>query len=81
MAAETRNMCDAYIDDALSQMMTYKWFKHFKNGRTLKDDSEPSGRNSPSISKPLIAQVKNTILGNHQLTDRKVAEEVGISIG
>jgi hypothetical protein len=53
--------------DALSQM-TYEWFKRFKNGRTSMDDHEQSGRPSTSRSKPLIAQVKNIIHGNCQLT-------------
>jgi hypothetical protein len=43
-AAETRNMlCEAYNDDALSQTMTYDWFKFFKNGRTSTDDNERCG--------------------------------------
>jgi hypothetical protein len=41
-----------------SQMMTYEWFKCFKNGRTLMDDNERSGQPSTSRSEPLIAQVK-----------------------
>jgi hypothetical protein len=34
MAWETHNMwLEAYGDDALSQMMTYKWFRFFKKGK------------------------------------------------
>jgi hypothetical protein len=34
-AAEAHIMLhEAYGDDTLSQMTTYKWFKRFKNGRT-----------------------------------------------
>jgi hypothetical protein len=34
-AAESHNMLqEAYGNDALSQTMTYEWFKCFKNGRT-----------------------------------------------
>jgi AraC-like DNA-binding protein len=70
-----------YNDDALSQMVTYEWFICFKNGGTSMDDNELSGQPSTSRSKPLIAQVKNVIHGNHQLTLQAVAEEVGISTG
>jgi hypothetical protein len=31
---------EAYGDDAWGQKITYKWFKHFKNGRTTMDDNE-----------------------------------------
>jgi hypothetical protein len=48
---------EAYGDDTLSQMTTYKWFKRFKNGRTWMDDDDE--RTSTSRSRPLIAQVKN----------------------
>jgi hypothetical protein len=67
-AAKTRNMCGTYSNYALSQMMTYEWSKHFKNGRTSADNDEWSSRHSTSRSEPLIAQVKNIIHENHQLT-------------
>jgi hypothetical protein len=64
-AAETHNMLrEAYSDDALSQTMTYKWFRRFKNERMSMDDDEQSDRPSASRSEPLIAQVKNIIHGN-----------------
>jgi hypothetical protein len=67
--AETLKMlCEAYSDDSLSEMMTYEWFKNFKNGRTSMDDNERAGQPSTSKSKPLIAQVKNIISGNRGLT-------------
>jgi hypothetical protein len=31
-------LCQAYGNDVLNQMVTYKWHKHFKNGRSLTDD-------------------------------------------
>jgi hypothetical protein len=47
MATEThRVLREAYSDDALSQIMTHKWFKCFKNRRTSTDDDDQSGRNS-----------------------------------
>jgi hypothetical protein len=50
-------------------MMTYEWFKHFKNGRTSMDDNEQSGQPSTSKSKPLIVRVKNITRENCWLTD------------
>jgi len=33
----------AFGDNALGQMHTYEWFKHFKNGQMSVDDKERSG--------------------------------------
>jgi hypothetical protein len=74
-------LLEAYSNDAWCQTVTSEWFKRFKNGKTLMDDSKLSDRPSTSGSKPLIAQVKNFICGYRRLTARKVAEEVGVSTG
>jgi hypothetical protein len=42
-------LCEAYGDDASSQITTYEWFGHFKNGRNSMDD-ERSGQ--PSTLEP-----------------------------
>jgi hypothetical protein len=34
---------EAYIDNAWSQTMTYKWFKGFKDGRTSTYDDKQYG--------------------------------------
>jgi hypothetical protein len=66
-AAETHNMFhEAHGDDAPSQMPTYEWFRHFKNGKTARDDDDDDERSGQlSRSEPLIAQVKNIIHKNH----------------
>jgi hypothetical protein len=61
-------------------MMTYVWFKRFKNGRTSMDNDEHSSRASTSRPEALSAKVKN-IDGNRPLTVREAAGKVGISIG
>jgi len=33
---------EAFGDNALCQMQTYEWFKHFKNGRMSVEDEECS---------------------------------------
>jgi hypothetical protein len=58
---------EASGDDAWSQMMTCRGFRHFKNGRTSVDD-EQCGRPSTSRSEALIAQMKNIIHGNRRLS-------------
>ena len=44
------------------------------------EDARP-GRPSTSTSDDHVKRVRAVILGNHRLTVRKVADEVGISIG
>jgi hypothetical protein len=34
---------EAFGDNALGQMQTYEWCKHFKNGHVSVDDKEHSG--------------------------------------
>jgi hypothetical protein len=34
---------EAFGDNALGQMQSYKWFKHFKNGQMSVNDEEHSG--------------------------------------
>jgi hypothetical protein len=70
-AAETHSMLrEAHGNDTLSQTTTYKWFKRFKNGRTIVVDDEWSGRPSASRFEPLIAQVKNIIHVNCRLSEK-----------
>jgi hypothetical protein len=33
---------EAYSNDASCKTITYKWFKHFNNGRASTDDDEQS---------------------------------------
>jgi hypothetical protein len=73
-------LCGAWSNDASSKTITYKWFKHFKNGRTSTDDNEQSGQ-SQTQDPNTIALVKNVICGNGQLTVLQVAREVGIPTG
>jgi len=41
---ETQKMLkEAFGGNAVGQKQTYKWFKHFKNGRISVDDEEVSG--------------------------------------
>jgi len=35
-----RMSCQAYSDEVLSKMTTYKWYKRVQSGRTLMDDDE-----------------------------------------
>jgi len=43
-AVETHKMLkEAFGGNALGQMQTYEWFKHFKNGQMSVGDEEHSG--------------------------------------
>lgn len=68
---------EAHDNDALSQAMTCKWFRQFKNGNTVVDDDEQTHRSLTPESRPLIAQFKKLF---KEIVDWVVPEEVGISI-
>jgi hypothetical protein len=61
--------------------MIYEWHKHFQSERTSTYDDEMMGRPSSSRNNSLIAQVKDIVCVNCQLTLWEAAEETGIFIG
>jgi predicted DNA-binding protein YlxM (UPF0122 family) len=71
----------------LSAMMQWvlrkskEWFNCFKNGHTLADSDQRSGRLSTSRNANVIENVWSLILQDHRLTIREIADEVGISTG
>ena len=70
----------AYGEDCMSRTQYCDWFKHFKEGRMLVSEDPRTGRTSTS-TKDHVERVLAVIGGNRHLTVRKVANEVGISIG
>ena len=69
----------AFGEEAMCRTQTYKWWKRFKEGRTLVDDDPRSGRPSTSKTDDNVAKVREVIRSNRRLTVREVAEEVSIS--
>jgi transposase len=58
-----------------------EWFNRFKDGRTLADSDQRSGRPSRSRNANVIENVRSLILEDRRLTVREIADEVGISTG
>jgi hypothetical protein len=67
-AVETHSMLhEANSDVALSQTMTCKVLRHFKNGRTSVDNNEQCGQPSILRSEPLITRVRTDYLRSLQI--------------
>jgi hypothetical protein len=71
----------AFSDDAMVATQTKEWFNHFKDGRTLADSDQRSGRPSTSRNASVIENVRSLILEDRHLTVQEIADEVGISTG
>jgi hypothetical protein len=57
------------------------WFNRFKDGRTLADRDQRSGRKSTSRNANVIENVRSLSLEDRCLTVREISDEVGISTG
>jgi hypothetical protein len=71
----------AFSDDAMGAMQIKECFNHFKDGRTLADSDQRSGRPSTSRNANVIENMRSLILEGRRLTVREIADEVGISTG
>ena len=71
----------AHGEDCMSWTQCCEWFKRFKEGTMSVDEDPRPERTSTSTNDDHVERVHATIRGNHHLTVREVAEEVGISIG
>ncbi|PNF29661.1 hypothetical protein B7P43_G15773 [Cryptotermes secundus] len=81
-AAETHQMLkQAFGENSLGQTKTYNWYKRFKNGRTLTDDHDRSGRPSTGKTPENVAKVRNLILQDHRLTIQDLYNTLGLSYG
>jgi transposase len=65
--AETiRKIQQAFGNDAMSATRIKEWFNHFKDGRTLADSDQRSGRPSTSWNANVIENVRSLILEDHR---------------
>jgi ribosomal protein S14 len=71
----------AFDDDAMGDMQIREWFNCFKDGRTLVDSNQRSGRPSTSRNANIFENVWSLILEDCRLTVREIADKVGISTG
>jgi hypothetical protein len=62
-------------------MQTYKWFKHFKNGRMSVDDEERFGRPSTVTMTENVAEVREALLEDQRKIINCVCNIVGLSYG
>jgi hypothetical protein len=80
--AETnRKSQQAFSDDAMGATQIKEWFNCFKDGRTLVDSDQHSGKPSTSRNAYVIENVHSLILEDHRLSIREISDEVGISAG
>jgi hypothetical protein len=80
--AETiRKIQQAFGDDAMHAMQIKEWFNHLKDGCTLADSDQRSGRPSTSRNANFIETVRSLILEDRRLTVQEIADEVGINKG
>jgi hypothetical protein len=71
----------AFGDDALGATQIKGWFNHFKDGRTLADSDQRSGRLSKSRNANIIEIMHSLILEDCRLTVREISDKFGISTG
>jgi len=80
--AETYEMLQAaFGESCLSQLKTFEWYSHFKNGRRSFEDDPRPGRLSTSHTEETVARLQEIIHADRRLTIREVAEDVGIAFG
>jgi hypothetical protein len=66
---------------ALSQAITFEWFKRFKDGRESVDDRKHSGRPSACTSPEIIAKVRAVTLQDRKQTLHDVCNRIGLLQG
>jgi hypothetical protein len=71
----------AYGEDCVDRAQFCEWFKRFKLGRMSVGEDPRPGRISSSTNDDHFERVRALIRGNHRLTVREFADEMGISIG
>jgi hypothetical protein len=74
-----RKIQQAFGDDAMGATQIREWFNCFKDGCTLTESDQCSGRTSTSRNANVMENVRCLILEDHCLTVREIADEVGIS--
>ncbi|PNF38892.1 hypothetical protein B7P43_G09916 [Cryptotermes secundus] len=81
-AAETHQMLkQAFGENSLGQTQTYNWYKRFKNGQTLTDDDNRSGRPLTGKTPENVAKDRDLVLQDHQLIIEDLSNTLGLSYG
>jgi transposase len=66
----------AFGDDAMGATQIKEWINRFRDGRTLADSDQSSGRPSTSRNANVIENMCSLILEDRHLTIREIADEV-----
>jgi len=67
-----------YGDNAIKKTAVYKWVKDFSEGRDSVTDEEGSGQSATSRTEENIANVRQIVRENRQLTLKSMPEQVNI---
>jgi hypothetical protein len=76
-----RKIQQAFGDDAMGAMQIKEWFNGFKDGCTLANSDQRSGKPSTTQNVNVIENVRSPIMEDRRLTIREIADEVGIGTG
>jgi hypothetical protein len=80
--AETiQKIQQAFSNDAMGAMQIKEWFNCYKDGCTLADSDQRSGRPSTSRNANVIENVRSLILEDRHFTVPEIVDKVGISTG
>ncbi|XP_065282769.1 protein GVQW3-like [Dermacentor albipictus] len=74
-----RKIQAAFGDDAMSSTQIKKWYNRFKDDRTSVESEPRSGRPSTCRNDQVIAEGNAVVMRDRRVTNREIAEEVGIS--
>jgi len=68
----------AYCESAMSKTKVYEWYKCFQDDRKYVENDE---RLNISTTNENVDKVKEMVINDRRITIRKVADDVGLSIG
>ena len=69
------------VESTISRTQGQLLYNRLKHGREDVNDNVRPGRPSTSTTDENIEAVKKIIFGNHRISIREVADDVGISLG
>lgn len=74
-------MVNVLGESAPSKTMVCKWASLFKSGRTSLEDDLREGRPKTASTPEIIGKIPDMVLEDRRLTERDLAEALGISLG
>jgi len=71
-------LVQVYGDSAMKKTAVYKWAKGFSKGRESVTNEERSGRSAISRTEENIANIRQNLRTNRQLTVKGITEQMNI---